>query len=168
MTASSIHWTVELTSSTSDYAIGTWGDVLIMVWRGQANTESATAFARELARFASTREEGIGLISIILKSASIPKADARKVMANVLGETRIAVSTAVMEGSGFRASAVRGFVQGLSMLARNDYPHKVFGTIDESGKWFANTAIERAPAWDLSPTAAIAVMNSFLKKIATA
>ena len=45
------------------------------------------------------------------------------------------LSAVVHEGTGFRAAAVRSVVTGLAMMANLPYPHKVFATVDDAGRW---------------------------------
>ena len=157
-------WAVHITKSTPDYAIGTWGDIFLIVWIGQTSLSAATTFSREIERFSSVRPEGIGLVDVILKKATLPKADVRKLFADILVNTNILVSVAVMEGLGFRAAAVRSFVQGLNMLARHDFPHRIFGTVNECANWFISAANEKKPSWKLSTDEFTAAMNEFLRK----
>ena len=58
------------------------------------------------------------------------------------------VSAVIFEGSGFKSAAVRGVVTGMTMLAQQRYPHRVFATIEEASGWYA----EKSPRdWRLGP-----------------
>jgi hypothetical protein len=50
----------------------------------------------------------------------------RKALADLLTESHIIrCSAVIMEGTGFRAAAVRGVVTSLTMLARHEFPHRI-------------------------------------------
>jgi hypothetical protein len=62
----------------------------------------------------------------------MPPSPVRQAVADFLaeGSTFIKCSAVLMEGAGFRAAAVRSVVTGLTMLARQAYPHRVCSVPD--------------------------------------
>lgn len=72
----------------------------------------------------------------------MPPSDARESIAGFLRDASdyIQASGVVFEGTGFRAAAVRSVVVSLTMLARQQYPHKVFATLEETALWLEREA----------------------------
>lgn len=70
----------------------------------------------------------------------MPTPQARTELANFLADSgmNIHYSALVYEGSGFRAAAVRSVVTGLSMIASQAFPHKVFASTSEGAAWMAS------------------------------
>ena len=58
-----------------------------------------------------------------------PAASRNELAATLRGASFIKASAVAFEGQGFRAAAVRGVVTGLTALARQPFPHKVFAHV---------------------------------------
>lgn len=98
----------------------------------------ANDLAETCSAFAKEHPEGIGLLTIIEDKAPAPDNDARGRIAEFLGQAEfIAASGVAFEGSGFRAAAVRSIVSGLTILARQPFPHKVFSSIFATMEWLS-------------------------------
>lgn len=110
-----------------NYVLATWQQVFAVVWRRDTTPEGAQALQRECHRFATKHPRGIGLLTIVSEKAPMPPSAARQAVAHFLaeGSTYIKCSAVLMEGTGFRAAAVRSVVTGLTMLAKQAYPHRV-------------------------------------------
>jgi len=141
-------WTPRLVHCDSDYALGHSGRIFAVIWREQTTVAGAEHLARAYQEFVKTGER-YGLVTIIEADAPLPESDARDAVAeflNGISETCV-VSSVIFEGAGFRSAAVRAVVTGLTMLARQAYPHRVFGSVEEAAPWY----VERAPAeWRLT------------------
>ena len=76
----------------------------------------------------------------------MPSSEVRTALARFMTEgARVIRSSAVaFEGAGFRAAAVRGVVTGLTMLARQPYPHKVFATMTDAAQWLTGSLAQTA------------------------
>lgn len=122
---------LEVVSAPRDHAVGRFGDVLLYVWRGET-TRQAVQVVRDTG-LALERELGrkFAVIGLVEPNTPLPSSDVRqylsKVMSNDCGPY-VRSSALVFEGDGFQASAVRSVAVGLSLLARQPYPHKVFGS----------------------------------------
>jgi|KBSMisStandDraft_5_1062788.scaffolds.fasta_scaffold557882_2 hypothetical protein len=118
-------WT--LVSKDADYALAHWQQVFAVFWRRETTVEGARDLARSCAAFAATQPRGIGLLTIVESGAPLPASSARNEIADFLasGSKFIKCSAVVFEGSGFRAAAVRSVVTGLTLMAKQAYPHKV-------------------------------------------
>jgi hypothetical protein len=117
----------QLVARTPDYALAHWRQVFIVIWRNETTLEGAEHLHSACTGFASTQPGGIGLLTIVESGAPLPPAAARDFIASFLasGSKFIKCSAVVFEGSGFRAAAVRSVVTGLTLMARQAYPHKV-------------------------------------------
>ena len=117
-----------------DYALASFGDVFIVIWRHETTISGAEAVRSGCFEFAKTRPQGIVLLTIIEERAPMPPADPRSHLATFMRDASdiIKASGVVFEGSGFRAAAVRSVVISLTMLAGQKYPHKVFANLVET------------------------------------
>lgn len=150
-------WSPQLVHADKDYALGSLGPIYIVVWRNETTLAGAQHLASGFGEF---RRPGVahGLVTIVEPGAPLPDSDARETIAKFLraASDHLVVSAVVFEGEGFRGAAVRGVVTGLTMLARQSYPHRVFGTIDEAAPWYASHSPEE---WRMMPSMLVAGVN---------
>ncbi len=123
------------------HCIATWRNVYIVIWRHETQLPAVKSLASHLAQFAEVPAKGCTLLTIIEAGAPMPSADARSELARFMtsAANRLKSSAVAFEGAGFRAAAVRGVVTGLTMLARQPYPHKIFSTVPEAAQWLATS-----------------------------
>jgi hypothetical protein len=138
----------QIVHAETNYACGHFADIFVVVWRDETTLSGVRALREHFEPFARARRK-VGLINIIEEGAALPAAEARQALARLMSDSgeHIAVSAVVFEGRGFRSAAVRGVVTGLSMLARQPYPHRVCATLSEAAEWFAEMSPE---AWGAS------------------
>lgn len=124
-----------------DFAVGRCGPVFIVVWKVDT-TEAGMKRVSDLFRAASLPDR-IGMLTIVDENANMPSSEARALGATFLARNanRIVASAVVHEGSGFRAAAVRAVVTGLSMIARQPYPHKVFPEVQPAASWLCQSGV---------------------------
>jgi len=117
----------QLVAKKADYALASWQQIFAVIWRRETTIEGAEHLRTACAEFARTQPRGIGLLTIVESGAPLPPAPARKAIADFLagGSEFIKCSAVIFEGSGFRAAAVRSVVTGLTLMARQAYPHRV-------------------------------------------
>ncbi len=128
-----------------DHASARCGDVLVIVWRGTTTKVAVQRLRERLASLGKARHAGIGLLTIVEAGAVLPSNEARDHLARMLREAhQVRASAVCFEGDGFRAAAVRGVVAGLTMLARQPFPHKVFSTLELAGAWLVPALREKA------------------------
>lgn len=109
-----------------DYALASWGDVFFVIWRENTTTAGVADLHSQCEKFASRRPRGILLLTLIHDGAPPPQAAERgKLAAFLRSANYIRGSAVIMEGTSFRAAFVRGVVTGLTMLARQPFPHQV-------------------------------------------
>lgn len=117
----------QLVAKTDDYALAGWQQVFCVIWRAETTLEGVAQLQASCTAFAAKRPAGIGLLTIIESAASLPPSASRKAIAAFFEEASsfIKCSAVVFEGAGFRAAAVRSVVTGLTLMARQKFPHRV-------------------------------------------
>lgn len=139
-------WIPTLVHSEHDFALGFAGPVYCVIWRNETTVEGGEKLHAGYNAFRKHSQHG--LVTIVEEGAPLPKPEARERIAKFLGDSSdtLVVSAVIFEGSGFRSAAVRGVVTGLTLVARQAYPHRVFGTLDGGAQWFVRHAPDH---WDL-------------------
>ena len=119
-----------------DLAIGASKDLLFTLWRHRTTIEGVQVLANALQHFATSRTKAIGLVTIE-PQAKMPEAGSREQLARMLKDAseHVLISGVAFEGSGFVAASVRSVVVGLTLLARQTYPHRVFPNVKEASFW---------------------------------
>lgn len=120
-----------------DFTLMSFGQAFVVIFHHHT-TVAATATLRDsFASFAGQHRDGVALLTIVEPNAPMPSSEAREALANFMADNgdRILVSAVAYEGAGFRAAAVRSVVTGLTMLARQPFPHKVFATLEAASAW---------------------------------
>ncbi|HWL87333.1 MAG TPA: hypothetical protein VNO21_16125 [Polyangiaceae bacterium] len=121
-----------------DYCLARWNQFYIDIWRVHTTLAGIRTLGRCFDDFRRSFPEGVGLVTIVEPGAPLPPTEARQALGQLLAEAAgsIRYSAVVYEGGGFRASAVRGVVSSLILLARPPFPHRVFATTTEACAWF--------------------------------
>lgn len=141
-----------------NHVLASWQQIFAVVWRQDTTLEGAQALNRECLAFATKHPRGIGLLTIVSAKAPMPTSPVRRVVADFLaqGSTYIKCSAVLMEGTGFRAAAVRSVVTGLTVLAKQAYPHRVC-SVPDAVTMFTNALVASGPA--VNPTALRAAID---------
>lgn len=151
-----------------DYALATWQQIFAVIWRHETTMEGAAHLRAACTAFAKDNPSGIGLLTIVEAGAPLPGGPARKEIASFLADASsfIKCSAVIFEGSGFRAASVRSVVTGLTLVARQAYPHKVCD-LDEAARMFAEIlprATGRTVSADAMRSSLAVLRSSFTKK----
>ncbi len=127
---------------TDDHYIAEWDAFIVVIWRHLTTAEGVASVGKALARAADAGRR-ISVVISIEPSATPPAAAERKALSSVFTRyAQVVVAVAVVpQGTGFRASMVRGVVTGLALVSRFPYPYKVFGDLDEATKWLVRQAV---------------------------
>ena len=128
---------VRLAHLDHDVAIGTGNDLYVVIWRDRTTHEGIHAIAQTFSDYARNRAREIALITIIEQNAKMPSSECRTELAQTLAATSpyVLISAVAFEGSGFVAAGIRSVVIGLTMLARQEFPHRVFSTVALAADW---------------------------------
>ncbi|WP_437521435.1 serine/threonine-protein kinase [Sorangium sp. So ce726] len=110
-----------------DYVLASWRQIFCIIWRQETTDDGVRRIGDSCTEFAKQHPRGIGLLTIIESRASLPPGHVRDALSAFLADASAFTrcSAVVVEGTGFRAAAVRSVVTGLSLVARQRYPHKV-------------------------------------------
>lgn len=125
--------------TTPHHALGYWGPVLVCIWRKETTPLGVTHLLQAHKEVAWMNLGGMGLFTIIEARAPAPPADVRGALARYMANSGdvIKMSSVAFEGSGFHAAMIRSVVTGLTMLARQPFPHKVFANVEDAARWMA-------------------------------
>ena len=129
----------------ADFALATFGDIFMTIWRDKTTMEGVRASRSAVEAFSAGRRREIGMLTIVEPGAPIPARAERTALADYLRAVSdsIKVSALVYEGEGFHAAAVRSLVTGLTLIARQDYPHRVFDSVDKAAVFMAPLLVQR-------------------------
>lgn len=130
-----------LVHCSENHAIGYCGPMILVAWR-RLTTSAGVVHLRDVhQRVAPLHPGGVGLLTIIEANAPAPDATVREELARYMADSAAVLksSCVVFEGTGFRAAMVRSVVAGLTMLARQPFPHRVFATVDEGIAWWCGS-----------------------------
>ncbi|MFW6066845.1 MAG: hypothetical protein ACOC97_00785 [Myxococcota bacterium] len=125
-----------------DLATGAWRHLYVLVWRNDTTLEGVERVRKDFRDWAAGVEGPLALITVVQEQCPLPSPEARKDLGRWLGEIsdRIRASAVIYEGAGFKSASVRGVVTGLTLIARQAYPHKVFASVSEAALWLSSTA----------------------------
>jgi hypothetical protein len=145
-----------LNYSTPDCLVLTWDRCVGVVWKRETTPEGVDALTTTYREQASRYPSGVYLLTIVERDAPMPAPPQREALAVFLrsGGGRTRMSAVVIEGTGFRAAAVRSVVTGLAMLVRLPYPHEIFGSMEQAAKWLGTT-----PHNDVDPDYTVLAVN---------
>lgn len=153
-----------------DHCMATWAGVFICIWRHETTADGVRALADRFSDFGRTHADGAALLTIVEPNAPVPEGHVRDMLAGFMRKsaTTIKSSAVVHEGSGFRAAAVRGVVTGLTLLARQPFPHRIFADVADGCRWLSGSMRETAPALACDPNQLIEVIRELRQRIAAA
>ncbi len=153
---------VQLIYSSVDLDIGTWGDIIVTVFKRSGERSAIGRAASELLRFAIPRPRGVVMITIIKETAEFPSPETHKLMSNTMKNVTVLASATIMEGRGFRAAAVRGAISTLELILARGYPQKVFSRVEEANVWLCVTMSNTKHNWKITPNQ----LESAIKELA--
>lgn len=118
------------------------GDTAIVVWLRTPTVAAARRMFPFLSSVSGECGGSICVLAIIEPSAALPDPATRAVMAEAMAKTasltkRIAT---IIDGEGFRASAMRSVASGLQLLARKTAPMKNFRSVEAAVPWLCEDA----------------------------
>ncbi len=122
-----------------DFCTGSWRELSVVIWRHDTTRKGIDACRQGLQDLQASHPNGCAVLSIIEPNASMPPGEVRDELSRTLREfgDLIKASGVVFEGAGFRAAAVRSVVTGISLVAKQPFPHKVFATVNAASSWMA-------------------------------
>jgi hypothetical protein len=158
--------TAQVIALERDYCFAAWNAIFIVIWRHDTTAAGVQNLDVKLREHEASFTQGCGLLTIIEQGAPMPTSEVRTGLARFMTEgARVIRSSAVaFEGAGFRAAAVRGVVTGLTMLARQPYPHKVFATMADAAQWLGASLKETAQL-DVDSTSLLTALSELRTRV---
>lgn len=131
-----------------DHRVIQWRNVMFTHWFSPVTVAGLAACETASFDLASRYPAGVVVFNVIEFGLQIPDTPARKKASAVLASTsaHVLVTTTVVPGEGFWASAARAAVATITLLARAGHPHRVFSTTDDGARFVLPfVAPERTP-----------------------
>lgn len=127
-------------------ALVTWDHLVLVIWRGICDGPAVQRLEQAGMEALRRHPDGVALMGVVEPTA-IPPAGAMRA-ASAAANDRLArhglVGVAgVLTQSGFAGSVVRGVITGLTLLARSDYPFKVFENHSGAAAWLSRQLASR-------------------------
>lgn len=156
----------ELHYADERHAIGNVGIVFVNVIRHPSTVEMIRETRRHVQRHFRRWNGRSVAVSVLEPTAAqaVPK-QVRDESAALAGEFKSLAAAIVIEGSGFRAAAVRTAIASMFLLARPPFPHKVFGNLSDGAGWVLTTGgrLEPVGASSEDIVRAVALVRGALK-----
>ncbi len=137
--------------------IGLSGSIYVMCYDATPTLATAKVLEEALVkRFDAAPDAHWALLSVIDATMPPPDQVARAEMARVMKGrgTRVSAVGHVVIGSGFQAGAVRAALVGMTLLARSEYPMKVFPKPGLAVDWLGSVAPNVLKALEVQRTKA--------------
>ncbi|MGH1341534.1 MAG: hypothetical protein ACRBN8_08290 [Nannocystales bacterium] len=117
-----------------DHRVVQWRNVLFTHWFAPVSVGGLAACESASFDLASRNPMGVVVFNVIEFGLQIPDPAARKKASAVLASTsgHVRVTTTVIPGEGFWASAARASVATITLLSRAGHPHRVFSTTNDA------------------------------------
>jgi hypothetical protein len=117
------------------------GPLAIAIFDRATTEQDAEAVARLLAQMARAHPS-IAMLSVVGSDCTLPDAKVRNRLTSEVKniQKQLIAAVTVIEGSGFRAAAMRGAVTGMTLLLRASYPAKTFATVRDAAEFLAGIA----------------------------
>jgi hypothetical protein len=112
-------------------------NVLISCWSAQGTAALIDELGSALGAFIASHPEGVSNVHVIAAGLPLATNEARDALGALMKVhgAQLACVGIVLEGSGFWASATRGLIVGLQLLARNLFAMRTCATVSELVDW---------------------------------
>jgi len=127
-----------LTFETDGCVMAYRADISIVVWATQATAELANQFASLTADVARAHPR-MSTVQILAPGAAVPTPEAREIINGLIVQyaPRLVGCAALLEGSGFWASAMRSFLTSLQLFRPGGFTTKICSSQQEAATWLA-------------------------------
>lgn len=142
----------------------------VLLWRGPVNAERFSLQRASIERVVRAHPGQAAVLCIIEPGSPPPSQELREAASAMLTQLapKLRCVAYVIEGSGFRAAAVRGVLCGIELIRRNSYTARYFASVEQATTWLdgegrkgkplreaANRLRERLDVLDAAKTAAL-------------
>jgi hypothetical protein len=127
------------------FAMYSWKNVVVVVWRGEATESHVRRLANAIVRLTPGWPSGFSAVHVTYQGGALPSAGARSVFMEMMGRHggHIVGTGVVLKGNGFWASAVQGVITGLRMLSPKSFSIRIEHTVPPVAQWLAPMHTER-------------------------
>jgi hypothetical protein len=120
-------------------------NVLIASWTAQGTGPLIAALGQAIESFVAVHPEGISSVHLIAAGLPLANAEAREALNGLMTRYagNLACAGTVLAGTGFWASATRGMLVGLQLLAPSSHALRTCATVPELVAWLPKPHAER-------------------------
>jgi hypothetical protein len=120
-------------------------NVLIASWTAQGTGPLIATLAQVLASFVAAHPEGISSVHLVAAGLPLANLEAREGLKEIMMKYagNLACAGTVLAGTGFWASATRGMLVGLQLLAPSSHALRTCATVPELVAWLPKPHAER-------------------------
>ncbi len=126
-------------SQDEEHHVGLWRNIILVDFRGRIEGPMLRAIRSAVGQALLRHPEGVGLVFIAEEGCRPPAIGLRDEMLAMRQETcdRTLAIGYVIRFDGFVASALRGAITGTQIIARSQFPEKVFKQPEQAANWLA-------------------------------
>jgi hypothetical protein len=141
---------------TSELRVAIWRDIFVIVDNGHGHASDYMSCAREVTQLAQRYPDGLALVTVLPPLTTPPESDVRKAIkdAYAVVAKHLRAVCWIVEGTEFRAAAVRAALAGLRLLMRPPFPTMIASSYEEGLPWVLGKLHTR-PGQDTDPGLAI-------------
>jgi hypothetical protein len=149
-----------LTGFSTELRVVSWRNLFVIVDNGHAHADDYKVLAREVKALGDKNPDGLGLLTVLPPLTTPPTEDVRKAISagyiNVAKHLRCV--SWLVEGTAFRAAAVRAALGGLLLLMRPPFPTRVASSFEDAIPWLL-TRMQTRPGQASDPETVIAMVK---------
>jgi hypothetical protein len=119
------------------YVFSAHHNVLFAFWTAQGTGQLIDAFRRAVGAFVPLHPEGFSSVHVVANGLPLATSEARDALAALMKQYagNLACAGTVLEGTGFWASATRGVIVSLQLLAPNTFAVRTCASVAELVAW---------------------------------
>jgi len=127
------------------YVFSAHHNVLIACWTTQGTAPLIATFGRTLAAFVARHPGGVSAVHVIAAGLPLATAEAREALSALMKQHggHLACVGTVLEGTGFWASATRGVIVGIQLVAPNSLSMRTCAKVSELVAWLPKPHAQR-------------------------
>jgi hypothetical protein len=156
---------IEVVGGTPDInQVWLWHNVVVVSWLGKPTPESARSLGPLVEGLMPRMSaQKLSFIHLVPNNLPLPEADTREelLMLSRSYTHLTACIGVIIAGGGFWASAIRGFVTGIRVVAPRDFDLRMHKSISELLTWFPEEHAQRTLV-ELEPSELIAQLERVL------
>jgi hypothetical protein len=112
-----------------------WEDLFVLIDDGRMTIAEYERFEPQVAKQARSYPNGLACLVIIPPAATPPSARVRRHLQDMLSRGPMRALGYLVEGTGFKAAAVRAVLISLGVFQNHAYPTKVLTSLEDALMW---------------------------------